>query len=181
MSEQITRMLGHWRDDDPAVRDELIRLVYHELQRIAAGRLRREVAGHTLSASDLVHEAFARLVDVDVDWQSRTHFYATAARAMRRILVDHARAKLSHKRGGDQIAVTLTEGLAAGSDAELLELNDALERLNKQDQRKAQVLELHYFGGLTYEEISETLSISAATVDRDLRMGKAWLARELAS
>ncbi len=158
-------------------------LVYEELRRVAHRRLAGERTGHTLQTTALVHEAYGRLAEADLPWQDRAHFFALAARTMRRILVDYARSRLAEKRGGgaqavplDQLTVELSAG---GEDAEILALHEALEALERQDPRKARVIEAHIFGGLTYEETAEALGISPATVDRDLRLAKAWLAREL--
>jgi len=179
----ITRLLLEWRGGSVRALDQLVPLVYDELRRLARRRLRGERDGHTWSATDLVHEAYARLVEADVEWKDRVHFFAVASRLMRRILVDHARAGAREKRGGGALRVTLDEGLAAsaggGAPEALLALDAALHRLAEIDQRKAHAVELHYFGGLSYEETAEALGVSPATVDRELRMAKAWLGREL--
>lgn len=161
--------------------DQLVPLIYEELRDLAAQRLRAERPDHTLQATALVHEAYARLVDVEIDFDSRAHFFALAARTMRRILVDHARSRSREKRGGDQQRVTLGDDVIGVDTApdQLLDLDEALNRLAEQDPRKARVVELHFFGGLTYAETAAALEISEATVDRDLRMAKAWLATEL--
>jgi RNA polymerase sigma factor (TIGR02999 family) len=180
-AETVTRLLLAWSEGDASVRDELTKHVYAELHRIAERHMRAERPDHTLQATALIHEAFLRLVDADVQWTGRAHFFAVAARVMRQILVDHARARGRQRRGGGQIAVTLDEGmlLAADRSEQLLELDDALTRLEALDARKAQAVELHYFGGLTYDEVAAALNTSPATVDRDLRMAKAWLQQEL--
>ncbi|MGH7468519.1 MAG: sigma-70 family RNA polymerase sigma factor [Longimicrobiales bacterium] len=182
-STTVTRLLQAWREGDVPSRDQLVAHVYHELHQIAAHHLRAEQAGHTLQATALIHEAFIRLVDIDVQWTGRTHFFAVAARVMRQILVDHARARGRLKRGGGQMAVTLDEALvvSAEPDPQILELDDALRRLETLDPRKARAVELHYFGGLTYEELAELLDVSVSTVHRELRMAKAWLYHELQS
>jgi len=161
----------------------MVPLVYDELRVIATRLMRGERADHTLQATALVHEAYARLVDAQVDWRDRSHFFAIAARQMRRILVDHAKARGRVKRGGGDRPLTLDEAVAVSGDSNenLVELDEALERLAELDERKAKVVELHYFGGLTYDEAAEVLGISPATVDRDLRFAKAWLYRELGS
>jgi RNA polymerase sigma factor (TIGR02999 family) len=158
-------------------------LVYEELRRVAHRRLAGERTGHTLQTTALVHEAYARMAEADLPMQNRAHFFALAARTMRRILVDYARARLADKRGGgaqavplDDLTVELADG---GEDAEILALHEALQALERQDERKARVIEAHIFGGLTYDETAAALGISPATVDRDLRLAKAWLAREL--
>ena len=182
MASQVTRLLGAWRaSGDERVLDELVPLVYDELRELAASRLRGERPDHTLQPTALVHEAYARLVDGDVDYTDRAHFFALAATTMRRVLVDHARARATTKRGGGVADVTLDERVAASAERpdEILALDEAIERLMRRDERKGKVVELHFFGGLTYAETAAALDISEATVDRDLRMAKAWLAREL--
>jgi RNA polymerase sigma-70 factor (ECF subfamily) len=177
----VTRLLLEWCDGRAPARDQLVVHVYDELHRIAERHMRAERPGHTLQPTALIHEAFIRLVDADVPWTGRAHFFAVAARVMREILVDHARGRMRQKRGGGQAAVTLDEALLGSHepDARLIELDEALERLEALDARKARAIELHYFGGLTYEEVAAVEGTSSATVDRDLRMGKAWLHREL--
>lgn len=177
----VTRLLQRWRAGDADALERLTPMVYEALRRLGHRYLRGEAVGHTLQATDLVHNAFIELLDAEVDFQDRAHFYAVAARQMRRLLVDHARAKRRDKRGGGALRVTLEEGLALteGPGADLLDLDRALDALAQQDARKAQVLELHFFGGLTYDEVAVALAISAATVDRELRFAKAWVAREL--
>lgn len=181
MSESVTQLLGAWREGDENALEQLTPLVYNELRRLAGRYMQSERAGHTLQATAVVNEAFVKMVDMDVPWQNRAHFFAIAARLMRRILVDHAKAHRREKRGGKFTDLTLDEGLVESGEpnADMLHLDDALRKLEQFDERKAQVVELHYFGGLTYNEISETLGLSPATVDRDLRMAKAWLHNEL--
>lgn len=180
-SPSVTELLSRWRGGERDAMDELIPLVYEDLRRIADRRLRAERPGHTLAPTDLVHEAYGRLVAADVPWMDRVHFFAVAARTMRRILVDHARARSRRKRGGDAVRVTLDEQTPQdGADPEtLLAVHQALGRLEGLDERKAAVLELRFFGGLSYDEVGAALSISAATVERDLRFARAWLQREL--
>lgn len=179
-NESVTELLASWRGGDERALDELMPMVYEELRRIAANRMRSERADHSLAPTDLVHEAYGRLVDADLAWQDRSHFFAMAATMMRRVLVDHARSRAAKKRGGDAVRVTLSDLVAAGERPQhLLELDDALVALAKVDERKAKAVELHYFGGLEYREIATVLDVSEATVDRDLRFAKAWLAREL--
>lgn len=180
-STVVSRLLLAWREGDASARDQLLSHVYDELHRLAQGRLRSEDPGHTLQATALIHEAFLRLVDADVQWTSRAHFFAIAARVMRRILVDHAKARDRVKRGGGADRITLEECIAVSPEppADLVALDEALNRLAELDERKAKVVELHFFGGLSYEETAESLGISPATVDRDLRFAKAWLYREL--
>ena len=155
-------------------------LVYDDLRRIAANRLRGERAGHTLQATVLVNEAFVRLSEGKLAFQDRAHFFAIAARMMRRILTDYGRARNSAKRGGKMSHLTLQEDRMGGAaSVDITELDTALDKLATHDARKSDILVLHYFGGMTYEETAEALDISPATVDRDLRFAKAWLAHEL--
>jgi RNA polymerase sigma-70 factor (ECF subfamily) len=180
---EVTALLRRCTDGDTSALDRLMPLVYEELRRVAHRRLAGERTGHTLQTTALVHEAYARMAEADLPMQNRAHFFALAARTMRRILVDYARARLADKRGGGAQAVPLddlTVELAdSGEDAEILALHEALQALERQDERKARVIEAHIFGGLTYDETAAALGISPATVDRDLRLAKAWLAREL--
>jgi RNA polymerase sigma factor (TIGR02999 family) len=180
-SETIVRLLQAWRAGDENAYARLVPLVYGELRRLARGQLRREQAAHSLQPTALVHEAYLRLVKADVDWRDRTHFLSVASRVMRRILVEHARARQTDKRGGKVLHVTLTEPIPAADakPVDILALDEALERLRAFDSRQAQVVELSYFGGLTYPEIGELVGISEASVDRDLRHARAWLRREL--
>ncbi|MGK7311857.1 MAG: sigma-70 family RNA polymerase sigma factor [Candidatus Longimicrobiales bacterium M2_2A_002] len=177
----VTQLLHAWRQGDENAPDRLVPLIYDELKRLAGRAMRGERPDHTLQPTALVHEAFARLVDADIDWNDRIHFLATAATVMRRVLVDHARAKSRQKRGGDAVKVTLEEALVPDSEPSelVLALDEALNRLAEVDERKSRVVELHYFGGLTHPEVAAALEISPATVDRDLRMARAWLHREL--
>lgn len=177
----VTRLLENWRAGDEDALAALAPVVYQTLRRLAARHLRSESPGHTWQPTDLVHEAFLQIADADVDWNDRAHFYAVAARQMRRLLIDHARGKQRAKRGGGRIRVTLVEDAVPGENAnlDLLDIDDALEELAGQDSRKAEIIELHVFGGLSYKEMAQLLDISAATVKRDLRFAKAWLAREL--
>jgi len=175
-----TTLLRDWRRGDTDALNELTPLIYDELRRIAARHLRSERSGHTLQATALVNEAFARLAEADVSFEDRAHFIAIAARTMRHILTDYGRARRSQKRGGGLSAVTLHEDrVAAAVPQEIVGLDDALLKLAKIDERKSDILVLHFFGGMTYDETAEALKISAATVDRDLRLARAWLANEL--
>jgi len=178
----ITELLSAWREtNDETALARLMPLVYSELRRLAARRLRLERTGHTLQPTALVHEAYVRLVQAEVSVNDRVHFFALAARIMRRVLVDHARARNSDKRGGGRTQITLTDGSIATDPKgiDLLALDEALSRLGELDPRMAKVIELHYFGGLTYAETSIALEISEATVDRQLRLAKAWLTEQL--
>lgn len=179
--EDVTTLLAQWSAGDRSALDRLMPVVYEELRVVAARRLRAEPEGHTLQATALVNEAFLRMVGSEPDVKGRSHFFALAARAMRRVLVDHARAQKAEKRGGGARRLSLTEAnLVSSEDApEVLAVHEALSELESQDERKARVLELHVFGGLTYAEIASALEISDATVHRDLRLAKAWLARRL--
>lgn len=182
-SDAVARLLEQWRDGDESAYERLIPLVYGELRRLARGQLRREHPGHSLQPTLLVHEAYLRLVKADVDWRDRTHFLSVAARVMRRILVEHARRRHAGKRGGADLRVTLVDPLPSpqADPIDILVLDQAMDRLRELDARQAEVVELSYFGGLTYGEIASTLEVSEATVDRDLRHARAWLRRELAS
>ena len=157
--------------------------VYHELRRLAGSHLRGERPGQTLSATDLVHEAFLGLVEADIPWQDRAHFLAVGARMMRRILVNRSRAKSRIKRGAGGLRITLDEAHATTGQGsiELLELDRALEELFEVDDRKAKAIELFYFGGLTYEEVAVAMDISRATAHRDLTFARAWLSDRLES
>jgi len=176
----VTSLLEQWRSGDSDALDQLTPLIYDDLRRIAARHLRSERAGHTLQATALVNEAFARLAESDMEFQDRAHFLAIAARTMRHILTDFGRARRSLKRGGGVPPVTLVEDRVADPvSADIMDLDEALQTLATIDERKSDVLVLHYFGGMTYDEISVAVGVSAATVDRDLRLAKAWLAHEL--
>ena len=156
-------------------------LVYRELQRLARRAMRGERDGHTLQTTALVHEAFIALADAKVAWADRAHFFAIAARQMRRILVNHGEAHRAAKRGGGLVHAQLDDALqvVGTPSAEISNLDDALRRLEAVDARKAQILELHYFGGLSYAEIAEVMPLSASTVNADLRFAKAWLRSQL--
>jgi RNA polymerase sigma factor (TIGR02999 family) len=178
----VTRLLGRWRQGDESALETLMPLVYDELRRLARAAMRGEGPGHELQTTALVHEAYARLVGADVPFTDRVHFFSVAARMMRRILVDHARQEAAAKRGGGRAhRVTLTDALA-GRDlplVEFIDLDAALTRLAQQDERKSRAIELHYFAGLTSDEIATALDVAPATVRGDLRLARAWLRREL--
>jgi RNA polymerase sigma-70 factor (ECF subfamily) len=180
--QQVTGLLLAWGEGDEAAFDRLVPLVHHELRRIAQRCMAGERAGNTLQATALVNEAYLRLIDVQrVRWQDRAHFLAMAARLMRRVLVDAARSKRYQKRGGDAVRVTFDE-LAlpvAAPGGDFVALDDALQELAKVDERKARVIELRFFGGLTVEETAEVLKVSVDTVMRDWKLAKAWLLRAL--
>ena len=174
---EITGLLHDWGKGDKAAGDALTPLIYDELYRRAQRLFRSENASHTLQPTALVNEAYARLIDVDVSWQDRAHFYALAARMMKRLLINHANARNAAKRGGDAIRVTLDESHEPSdkTDAVLLDLTDALEALEKIDPRKAELIELQYFGGLSMAEMEQVTGLSSATIGRDLRFARAWL------
>ena len=177
----VTGLLIAWRGGDEAALEQLVPLVHEELRRNARGCIRGERTGHSLQATALVNEAYLRLIGAQqVDWQNRVHFLAVSARLMRRILVDFARSKKYQKRGGGAQAVTLDEALiVAEPGKDLVALDDALDALAKMDERKAKVVEMRFFGGLTVEETATALGVSPDTVMRDWRLAKAWLLREL--
>ena len=177
----VTQLLIDWTNGSQTARDELMPLVYEELRRLAHRHMGRERPGHTLQTSALVHEAFMRLVDQNnVHWQSRAHFFAIAAQMMRRILVDYARHRRNLKRGGDPRQISLDEAIVSDArSAEVLALDDALKGLAKLDQRKSQIVELRFFGGLSIEETAGVLGVSPGTVMRDWTLAKAWLRREI--
>jgi RNA polymerase sigma factor (TIGR02999 family) len=180
--EEVTGLLRAWSDGDQAALDKLMPLVYAELHRLAKRYMGREHAGHTLQTSALVNEAYLRLVDAHgVRWQNRTHFFAVSAQIMRRILVDFARARQNLKRGGGARQVTLDEGLVVSpeSGADLLALDEALEKLAALNPRQSKVVELRYFGGLNEEEVAAALNVSSRTVRHDWSLARAWLYREL--
>jgi len=183
LTDQVTGLLVKWRSGDPDALDRLTQLVYDELKRIAQRAFRSEAPGHTLQPTALVNEAFEKLVGADVEWQDRNHFFALSARLMRRILVNHAEARRAAKRGGEALHVTYSEELAAfsDSDADILALDQALEELAGFDERKARMVELHYFSGLTYPELARATGMAESTVHADLRAARAWLQQRLAS
>jgi RNA polymerase sigma factor (TIGR02999 family) len=179
---RVTVLLKAWSDGDQAALGRLMDHVYKELRHIARRYLRNERAGNTLQTTALVNEAYLRLVDVNsIEWKQRAQFFAIAARMMRRILVDAARARGSHKRGGGAVKVNVDEApvLSPERDASLVALDEALEAFSKLAPRQAKVVELRYFGGLSEKETAEALKISARTVSRDWDFARAWLMREL--
>ena len=180
--QRVTELLTRWSQGDDAVLAELTPLVYEELRRLAHRQMGAERPDHTLQTTALVNEAYLRLADqTNLRWQNRAHFFAVAAQAMRRILVSYARAQRSEKRGGGALKIELDEAALVSPEEskEILELHEALERLSTLDSRKAQVVELKYFGGLNYDEMAEVLKISPVTVRRDWEFAKLWLYTEL--
>jgi RNA polymerase sigma factor (TIGR02999 family) len=179
---EVTQLLAQIHAGNREAEDRLIPLVYAELRRLAAHYLRGERHDHTLQPTALVHEAYLRLTRMqEIDWQSRSHFFATAATLMRRILVDHARAQRAEKREGFREAVSLDDALVVSPSrsVDLVALDEALEKLAKIDARRSRIVELRFFGGLSEEETAHVLGISARTVKRDWRVAKAWLYNEV--
>lgn len=180
-SGEISALLRAWTGGDKAALDRLTPIVYNELRRIARRHLRSERAGHTLETTALVNEAYLRLVDCErMRWQDRAHFFAVSAQVMRRILVDHARRR-NLKRGGAAPRISLEEAarVSPRPDADLVALDDAMQAFERLDPRKARVVELRFFGGLSVEEMAEVLQVSNVTVMRDWNSAKAWLRREI--
>jgi RNA polymerase sigma-70 factor, ECF subfamily len=180
--QRVTELLMRWSQGDDAALSELTPLVYEELHRLAHHQLGGQRANHTLQTTALVNEAYLRLADqTNPRWQNRAHFFAVAARAMRQILVSYARSERSQKRGGGALKIELDEAALVSPEEskEIVDLHEALEQLSTLDSRKAQVVELKYFGGLNYEEIGEVLKISPVTVRRDWEFAKVWLYTEL--
>ncbi|MGH9939258.1 MAG: sigma-70 family RNA polymerase sigma factor [Blastocatellia bacterium] len=183
-THEVTRLLRAWSEGDRQALEQLVPLVEAELHRLARIYLRRERAGHTLQTTELVNEAYLRLIDwKDVQWESRTQFFGIAAGLMRRVLVDHARRRNYQKRGGEAIRVSLAEaeGVGAGRDADVVALNDALDDLAKLDERRGRIVEMKFFGGLAVEEIAEVLAVSPRTVAREWELARAWLFRQLSA
>ncbi len=181
-SLEITMLLHAWRDGDQGALEKLMPLVYHELHRLAHRYMSRERAGHTLQTTAIVNEAYLRLVDArQVEWKDRAHFFAISANLMRRILVEFARSRGRNKRGGDVHKVEFDEALVVSPQrgTDLVALNDALTAFAAMDERKAKVIELRFFGGLSVEETAEVLNVSPDTVMRDWRLAKVWLWREM--
>jgi len=183
-SEGITQLLIDWGKGDQAALDQLMPLVYSELRRLATNYLRRERAGHTLQPTALVNEAYLKLIDQKhAKWQNRAHFFGISAQLMRRILVDHARQRQAAKRGGSEqqrLSITSAEATTIKQpEVDLLALNEALEELAEMDPQQGRIVELKFFGGLSIEETAEVLGISHATVERDWKVARAWLRRQL--
>jgi len=179
---EISVILKDWSGGDRASADVLLTLVYDELRKIAGQYLRKERSGHTLQPTALVHEAYMKLIDIsDINWQDRAHFFAVSANVMRHILVDHARAKLAEKRGGDVQRIALEDAVSLSNepDVDVLAVDDALKELAEFDEQQSRIVELRFFGGLTIEETAHVVGISPATVKREWAMAKAWLHRKL--
>ena len=177
-SASVPQLLREWTRGDERARDAMVPFVYEELRRLAASYLNREAPGHTLQPTALVHEAYLRLIGQEqVDWNNRAQFLGLAAIMMRRVLVNHARDRHAAKRGGNAQRVPLSDVDIASTpqDVDIIDLDDALERLGGLDARKARIVELKFFGGLTTAEIAEVLHISPATVERDWAFARAWL------
>jgi RNA polymerase sigma factor (TIGR02999 family) len=176
-------LLDRWREGDDAALEPLVERLYSDLRRLARAQLARERAGHTLEPTALVNEVFLRLGSYrEISWQGRAHFLAVASRAMRRVLVDHARRRHAAKRGAAPVRVTLTDVASPqrSSETELIALNAVLEDLERKDPRQCRVVEMRYFGGLSYEEIAAVLGVAQPTVKRDWRVARLWLRRALA-
>ena len=181
-ADNVSRLLADWGNGNQDALEELVPLIYKELRNLAHNFLYRERPGHTLQTTALVHEAYLKLIDQnDARWQNRAHFFAIAAQAMRRILIDSARKHAAAKRGGPQEKLSLDEvaDIALEPDINLLKLDEALNELAKIDLRQSRIVELRYFGGLTIEETAEVISVSPATVKREWMMARAWLHQEL--
>lgn len=175
-SHAVTALLGRWEAGDREALDELVPAVYQELRRLARLQLLGERRGHTLRPTGLVHEAFLRFGDYEqISWQDRAHFFAVASTIMRRVLVDHARKRRAAKRGGGATLVTLIESRTPDESVDVVELDQAMAKLEELDARQCRIVELRFFGGLQHKEIAEVLDISVATVNRDWRVAKLWL------
>jgi RNA polymerase sigma factor (TIGR02999 family) len=182
LQHEVTRILHDWSGGDRAAPERLMPFVYDELRRLARAFLSRERGGHTLQPTALVHEAYVRLVDqTRVDWQNRAHFYGIASRMMRRVLIDHARAHITDKRGGAAIHLSLDDVQVPVEQraASFVALDEALSKLAQLDERKSSVVEMRFFGGMTDEEIAEVLGVTTRTVLRDWKKARLWLYREL--
>ena len=181
-SSDVTRLLGDLNSGNRAALDELLPLVYEELKRIAGKHLRRQHREHTLQTTALVHEAYLKLVNQeDARWENRVHFFAVAARVMRHVLIDYARARQSEKRGGECVKLSLDEAyhLSDEKQAEIIALDDALNQLAAMDEQKAKIVEMRYFAGMSNEEIAAALGIGTATVTRAWRTARAWLQTQI--
>jgi RNA polymerase sigma factor (TIGR02999 family) len=182
VAHEVTGLLRAWRGGDAAAGEELLQRIYSELKKIAASQLRRERAGHTLQSTDLVHEAYVRLLQQQgIDWRDRAHFFGLAATMMRRVLVDHARARNARKRTSDDGEAPVTIQSRHGTEAELLDLDRSLSLFAESYPRQTRVVEMRYFVDMEVEEIASCLDISPATVKRDWQFARAWLRARLAS
>lgn len=176
----VTQLLRESRGGSKEATDRLIPIVYQHLHALASGHMRGERIGHTLSSTALLNETYLRLAGAEIEWEDRAHFFAIASRTMRRVLVDHAKTRKRLKRGAGGQRVDLEEiASRVAGDAPILELDEALTRLARQDERKATLMELLYFGGLTYEAAAQALDVSEVTVHRDVKLAKAWLRKAL--
>ena len=183
-SSRITELLQAWSEGDPAALERLTPLVYRRLYRIARHYMRQEADGHTLQTTALINETYLRLMDArSANWQNRAHFFAVCSQVMRRILTDHARARLSHKRGAETVRLSLDEApaICAQPHPDLVALDDALNQLAVFDLRKCRVVELRFFGGATVEESAAALGVSPDTIKRDWRLARTWLLRDLSA
>ena len=181
-THEVSRLLAEWAHGNQQALDDLTPLVYRELRQLAASYLRREYPGHTLQPTALVHEAYLRLVDQKGPaWEGRSHFFGVAARLMRQILVDHARKRHAGKRAGHKVSLEDVVSFQPERSRDLVALDSGLKALEDVDPRKCKAVELRYFGGLSMDEIAQTLNVSAVTVRRDLRMAEAWLLKEMQS
>lgn len=180
-SHNVSQLLADWSSGDEEALARLMPLVYEELRRLADGYLRRERRNHTLQPTALVHEAFIRLTGQELHLENRAHFFGVAAQVMRCILVDHARARATAKRGGDAQRLALEEAIDAPAprEVDLIALDDALNSLSRFDPQQARIVELRYFGGLTIEEVAQVTGVSPATVKREWNLARAWLHREI--
>ena len=182
--KDVTTLLLEWSQGSQAALDQVTPLIYDELRRLAARQLRRERPGHTLQSTALVHEAYLKLIDQQrVQWHDREHFFAVASQMIRRILVSYARSRNSTKRGAGRTMLTLNDAGTAGatSEIDLIALDDALERLSRLDPQQGRIIELRFFGGVSIQGTAKLLGISTTTVNRDWKLARAWLHRELAS
>jgi RNA polymerase sigma-70 factor (ECF subfamily) len=181
-THEVSRLLAEWANGNQQALDDLTPLVYRELRQLAASYLRKERPDHTLQPTALVHEAYLRLVDQkNPGWQGRSHFFGVAARLMRQILVDHARRRQAGKRAGRKVSLENVVSFQPERSRDLVALDSGLNALEKIDLRKSKAVELRYFGGLSMDEIAQTLGVSTVTVRRDLRMAEAWLLHEMQS
>ncbi|MEM8997671.1 MAG: ECF-type sigma factor [Acidobacteriota bacterium] len=177
--DEVTELLAQWRAGSETALHQLVPVLYRDLKRIARLHMKGERVGHTLDPTDLLHQAYPRLLELEVEWRDRAHFLNMASRSMRRVLVEHARARGRAKRGGDLERVTLSDDLGGSTSDDILLIDAALSDLAEVDARKSRLLEAHYFAGMTYKELAQAFDVSEATVHRELRLGKAWLGRAL--